>query len=146
VIHCDIYICIYNISFSLIPLLPSSNNSNRFHSSIFIYEYKIHPPHTTSFTLFLCPHSSHFPVFSTAGKDLFYPPFIFLFLSVCGEFAWVLQDCMYCALIKLTPFLITYSFPNTMLPNIQQLTVQYFILYSYVEELLHSLTFFPSLP
>jgi hypothetical protein len=50
---------------------PSYNNFNRFHSSVFIYGYKINPPCTPSFPFSLCPPPSHW-----------YPPLEKIYLSL----------------------------------------------------------------
>jgi hypothetical protein len=62
---------------------------------------------------------AHLPLMvPTPAKDLFYSTALHFFkclLIVQGGFAFVLQACTYCALIKLT-LPITFSLPSTMLP------------------------------
>jgi hypothetical protein len=63
-------------------------------------------------------------------------PLLHCVVIVQGCFFLVLQVGIYCILIKLTP-----SFSITMLLNIQQLTIQCIILYSYIVGLLQYFSF-----
>jgi hypothetical protein len=109
------------------------------------YIYHIHP-HSP----FPCAH--HLPLVSTPGKDICFPllfTFLKCILIVQGGFAVILQACIYHALIKLAPPLLTLSL-SPCSPNVQQLTVQYIMLYSYIDGLFqyfNSVTFsLPLLP
>jgi hypothetical protein len=83
----------------------------RFHSSIFIYGYKIHPPYVPSLPHSLCAPHSHW--YGPHKRSIFFlQPFI-LFLIKCiliaqGGFSLVLQVCMYHACIG---FISIYFFP-----------------------------------
>jgi hypothetical protein len=126
---------------SLFPLPPSQNNFHRFHSSIIMYGYKVHPPFTPSFPLFLWPF---LPLVSTPRKDLFFPPDLHFFKIKCalivqGCFTLVLQVCINCAFIKITssPPLLTHS----LSPKSQQFSVQCIMVYSYVDSLFQYFSF-----
>jgi hypothetical protein len=101
----------------------------------------IHPQYTPSFPLSSFPPLSHW--YPTPEKIYFsLLPFIFLIkyiLIVQGNFTLVLQVCIYGALNSLPS--IIYSFLSPFFPNIQQLTIQYIILYSYTDELFQYFSF-----
>jgi hypothetical protein len=82
-------------SFSLFPFLLLRTISNRFHSSIFIYEYKIHSPYSPSYSPF--PYATP-PTGTHPGKDIAFSPILFkikCMLIVLGGFTQVLQVCFY---------------------------------------------------
>jgi hypothetical protein len=91
-------------SFSLFlphPFLEQLHQAS-FHSSIFIYGYKIHPPYSPSFPLSFCPppsigtHVWKRPIFTSC------PSFLLVYIdSPMGVSPWTI---IYHALIKLIKF------------------------------------------
>jgi hypothetical protein len=147
-----IFTCARNISSWIFPstvlfLSPSptsQNNFNSFHSSTSTYRYKTLLPYMHSCPLSLCSPFSHW--YPPLEKIYFFPPALCFFkvthiLIVQGGFVLVLHICIYRAFIKLTLSPLTCSFSVTMLPNIQQHTVQCTILYSYIDGLFQYFSF-----
>jgi hypothetical protein len=98
---------------SIILPLPPCLLLEQFQQVSFFYFHIWIQNTSTIFTLinsFLVPTHWHLPVEKTYFSLL---PFILL---VQGDFALVLQACIYCDLIKLTPPPVTYSLSITMLP------------------------------
>jgi hypothetical protein len=130
--------------FSLFPCLITMSAGFIF---LFSYRNTEYILHIHSHSLFYYVHTV--PLVPTPEKNLFYPSVLNYFkcvVTVQGWFTLVLQAWIYSALIKLSPPLLTLSL-SLCLPNIQQLTVQYIILYSNIDGLFQHYSFsniFPS--
>jgi hypothetical protein len=141
--------CLKHILFGCTPpnRYPSphpQNNFSRFHSSIFIYGYKIQPPYPSLSPVSLFPPFYGLP---TLEKIYFFLlPFILkirCILIVQGCFTLVLQrsvDIMFLSNYPPSPLLLTLSL-SPCSPHIQQLTVQCIILYSYIDGLFQYFSF-----
>jgi hypothetical protein len=74
---------------------------------------------STIFILFHPPHlPSPLPLVITPRENLFYTPvlnFLKCILVIQGDFTLILHTCLYCILIRLTPF-INYPFSITLIP------------------------------
>jgi hypothetical protein len=107
-------------------------------------KYIHHILHTSFFTLFLCP------LVSAPGKNLCYALHFFKYILMAQKgFILALQACKFWALMKLTLLHRCYTLClSPYFPNIQQLTEQCIILYSYIDGLFQyfsfSIIFFPS--
>jgi hypothetical protein len=112
-----------------------------------MHKYKIYPPCSPSLTLsYALPtsigtHSETCPILHSCPS---------LFNIDCpGGFALVFQTCIYCILIRFTPYFTSF-FSIALLPYYFQLTVHFIILSSYADAMcvsvIHSISFSFPLP
>lgn len=106
-------------------------NFNRFHSPIFKYEYRIHPPYSLSFTPSLCfPH--HSGAHSQRRPILLSCLFFFLTVYYSPRQFSLGTSGLYISCFSQVIPPVTYSLPSCS-PNSQWLTVQYVTLtYTYI--------------